>query len=391
MSDRLRTECDAALARAVSDGVPGVVAMVTDRVGTVYAGAAGQRAVGEEQQMTTDTVFAIFSTTKALTATLALQLVESGDLDLHVPASRYVPELADIAVLDGFDDDGTPRMRPPATPVTAHHLLVHTAGFGYDFFNASYARLARERGQPSIITATKQALRTPLLFDPGTRWEYGSNIDWLGQVIEGVTGQRLGEVMQERLLAPLRMTDTGFGLTHDMASRRASMHQRGGEDLQAIEWALPPDPQVQMGGHGLYSTVGDYLRFLRMWLNDGALDGVRILRPQTVRMASENQLGDLSVTALPGVIRALSHDVEIFPEMRKTWSYSLMRTEDPAPTGRPAGVAGWAGLANLYFWVDRSSGLAGYWAAQVFPFFDPACFGAYLDFETAVYAAAHQG
>ena len=182
------------------------------------------------------------------------------------------------------------------------------------------------------------------------------------------------------------MTQTAFVLTGDLATRRASMHQRRQGELRAIQgWGLPADPEVDMGGHGLYSTVGDYLRFLRMWLNDGELDGVRVLAPRTVEMAVRNELGDLAVTALPGVIPALSNDAEFFPGMRKTWAYAGMRTEDDAPTGRPAGELGWAGLANLYYWADRRTGIAGYWAAQVFPFFDEPCLASYLDFEAAVY------
>lgn len=384
----LRERCDEALARAIERGVPGVVAMVTDREGTTYAGAAGVRASGGAGPMTPDTVFAIFSTTKALTVTVALQLVESGALDLHAPASRYAPALGEIEVLEGFADDGTPRLRPPVSPVTTHQLLTHTAGFGYDFFDASYARLAREHGQPSIIAATRAALATPLLFDPGTAWRYGANLDWVGQVIEGVTGERLGAVMTRQLLEPLGMTQTGFDLTGDQATRRAAMHQRRRGELRVLEgWALPADPEVHMGGHGLYATVGDYLRFLRMWLNNGELDGVRVLAPGTVTTAVANGLGDLGVTPLPGVIPVLSNDAEFFPGLRKTWAYAGMRTEDPAPTGRPAGEIGWAGLANLYYWVDRATGVAGYWAAQVFPFFDEACLTSYLDFERGVYAA----
>lgn len=383
----LAGRCDQALVRAVERGVPGVVAMVTDRAGTVYAGAAGERALGGGAPMTPDTVFAIFSTTKALTATAALQLVEAGALDLHAPASEYAPGLADVRVLEGFAADGTPRLRPPASPVTTHQLLTHTAGFGYDFFDASYARLAREHGQPSIIAATHAALTTPLLFDPGTAWRYGANLDWVGQVIEGVTGERLGAVLTRQLLEPLGMTQTGFDLTGDQAGRRASMHQRRRGELRVLDgWALPADPEVHMGGHGLYSTVGDYLRFLRMWLNDGELDGVRVLARETVELAAANQLGELAVTPLPGVIPALSNDAEFFPGLRKTWAYAGMRTEADAPTGRPAGELGWAGLANLYYWADRRTGIAGYWAAQVFPFFDEPCLTSYLEFESAVYA-----
>ena len=138
-------------------------------------------------------------------------------------------------------------------------LLLHTAGLGYDFFNEHYNRLAKEHGQPSVITASKAALRTPLLFDPGDGWEYGSNIDWCGQVVEAITGKRLGEVMQERIFDPLGMRDTAFELTHALRQRVAGMHQREADgSLTPMDFELPPEPEVHMGGHGLYGTVGDY-------------------------------------------------------------------------------------------------------------------------------------
>lgn len=388
MSD-LQQSADAVLAATVERGVPGVVAMATDRDATTYVGTAGTRALGGEQEMTPDTVFAIFSTTKAITGTTCLQLAEAGQLDLNAPARDVLPAIGELQVIDGFDDDGSPRLRPPASDITTRQLLCHTAGFGYDFFNETYARLAAEQGQPSVITASHGALRTPLLFDPGTQWEYGSNIDWAGQVVEAVTGQRLGEVMAERVFEPLGMHDTAFAMTPAMRERVATMHSRGdGGDLTAMsDWELPSDPEVHMGGHGLYSTVGDYLAFMRMWLNDGAApDGTPVLSPQTVEMAERNHLpGDMTIKALPGVIPSLSNDAEFFPGMPKTWALTFMINDEDAPTGRPAGSLAWAGLANLYYWIDRSRGLGGFWATQILPFADADSVGGYLDFEKAVY------
>jgi methyl acetate hydrolase len=387
-----RTE---AIAAAVDDvvqrsvpGVPGVVAGITDHERTLYLGAAGVRDTGTGEPMTTDTVMAIFSTTKAVTGTVALQLVEQGRLDLSAPASQYAPELGDVQVLDGFDDAGQPVLRAPRRPVTTEHLLLHTAGFGYDFFNEQYNRLATDHGQPSVVTASRAALRTPLLFDPGEQWEYGSNIDWVGQVVEGITGQRLGEVMQERVFGPLGMDDTSFRLSDATRLRRASMHQRADDgSLSPTAFELP-EPEVDMGGHGLWSTVPDYLRFQRMWLNRGAsASGEPVLRPETVEMAVANHLGDLKVKMLPGVIPALSHDAEFFPGMPKSWAYTFMLNDEDAPTGRPAGSLAWAGLANLYYWIDLRNDVAGFWGTQIFPFADATSVGGYLEMETAAYSA----
>lgn len=386
----LKTACDAVLEGAVSSGgVPGVVAMVTDRERDLYGGAVGRRSLDSDEPMTADSVFAIFSTTKAITGTACLQLVEEGRLDLDAPASTYAPELGDVQVLDGFDDDGSPRLRPPASAPTTRQLLCHTAGFAYDFFDHDYARLASEQGQPSVVTASRAALRTPLTFDPGTQWKYGSNIDWAGQVVEGITGQRLGEVFAERIFAPLGMTDSSFTLDGTMRDRKVTMHQRGDDGVLAATDFELPDPEVHMGGHGLWSTVPDYMKFIRLWLNDGAApDGTQVLKPETVAMAERNHLeGDMTITGLPGVIPQLSNDAEFFPGMPKTWALTFMINDEDAPTGRPAGSLAWAGLANLYYWIDRRNGIGGFWATQIFPFADGASVGGYFDFEAAAYGA----
>ncbi len=389
MSTNLQASADAILQKIVSGNqwVPGVVAMATDRNGAIYEGAAGKRVLGQDADMTTDSVFAIFSTTKAITGTAVLQLVEEGKVDLDAPAKTYAPEIGKLQVLDGFDADGKPKLRAPKRDITTRMLLLHTAGFGYDFFNEHYNRLAQEQGQPSVITATRASINTPLLFDPGERWEYGSNMDWAGQVVEGVTGKRLGEVMQERIFAPLGMTDTGFFITPAMRSRLARIHQREADgSLRSLnDLELAQEPEVHMGGHGLYSTVGDYCRFIRMWLNDGAGEGGRVLKRETVLLAEKNGLGDKKIKGLPGVIPSLSNDAEFFPGMSKSWALSFMVNDVDAPTGRPAGALAWAGLANLFYWIDRQNGIGGFWATQILPFADPVSVTGYIDFETAAY------
>ncbi len=389
MTQDLKGAADAILRRVVSGSprVPGVVAMATDRRGTTYEGAAGERMLGTGPAMTTDSVFAIFSTTKAITGTACLQLVEDGKLDLDAPAKKYVPEIGTLQVLDGFDAAGKPRLRAPKRDITTRMLLLHTAGFGYDFFNEQYNRLAQQHGQPSVITASKAALMTPLLFDPGERWEYGSNIDWAGLVVQAITGKRLGEVMQQRIFAPLGMADTAFTMTQSMRSRLARMHQReaDGALTPLPDMELPQDPEIHMGGHGLYATVGDYCRFIRMWLNDGMGEHGRVLKPETVLMAAKNGLGDKKIKMLPGVIPSLSNNAEFFPGMPKSWALTFMINDVEAPTGRPAGALGWAGLANLFYWIDRENGVGGFWATQILPFADAASFTGYMAFETAVY------
>lgn len=382
-------------ADAVLDGViggdprvPGVVAMLTDRERNVYEGARGVRNMGSGEEMTLDTVFAIFSTTKAIAGTAVMQCVEEGLLDLDAPAKDYVPEIGELQVIEGFDDSGAPKLRAPKREITTRMLMLHTAGFGYDFFNENYKRLAQEHGQPSVVSCLKAALKTPLLFDPGESWEYGTNVDWAGQVVESIRGKRLGAVLKERVFDPLGMTDIGFVRTDDMKARTATIHARGadGSLTPMNDFALPDDPEVDMAGHGLYASVGEYMKFIRMWLNDGDGPNGRVLKPETVELAVRGGLEpQQKVKMLPGVIPELSNDAEFFPGLKKNWSYTFMVNEEPAPTGRPAGAIGWAGLANLFYWIDRENGLGGFWATQILPFGDPASFMGYLDFETACY------
>jgi methyl acetate hydrolase len=389
MGKDLRSACDGILQKTAT-GVPGVVAMITDRSGNIYEGAAGKRSLGGSQPMTTDSIFAIYSTTKAITGTAALQCVEEGKLDLDAPAKNYVPGIGKLEVLDGFDATGNPKLRAPKRDITTRMLLLHTAGLGYDFFNTNYLRLAQERGQPSVITCSKASLMTPLLFDPGDKWEYGSNIDWCGQVVESIRGKRLGEVMAERIFAPLGIKDMAFSLTPSMRERLATIHQReaDGSLTPLPDMQLPPEPEVDMGGHGLHSSIGDYMKFIRMWLNDGAGPHGRVLNKETVETAVRNGLqAHQTVTMLPGVIPAITNDAEFFPGLKKSWSYTFMVNDEDAPTGRPAGALGWAGLPNLFYWIDRKNGFGGYWATQILPFADPTSFGGYMEFETAAYAA----
>ena len=388
MKEAVKESADGVLREVAGreNGVPGVVAMATDRRDNFYEGAVGRRSLGSDGAMDSETVFAIFSCTKAIAGVAVMQLVEEGQIGLDDPAREYVPEIAEIQVLEGFGDDGEPRLRPPNSDITVRQLMLHTAGFGYDFFNYDLVRYGQAREVPSVVSGTMASLRSALLFDPGERWEYGSNIDWAGKVVEGARGKRLGEVMRERIFEPLGMNDTGFEISSSMRPRVATIHQRDDEgNLAPTDLELPQDAEQHMGGHGLYGTVGDYMKFIRMILNDGSGEHGRVLKPETVEQMAGNGLGEMKISGLPGAIPSLSNYAEFFPGMPKSWGYTFMINDEDAPTGRPAGELGWAGLANLFYWIDRRNGIGGFWATQILPFADPNSFTAYMDFETAIY------
>ena len=383
----LKGEVDTLLRGAVEAGdVPGVVAMATDRHGPIYEGAFGQRVLGQAPPMTLETVVWIASMTKALTAAAAMQLVEQGKLELEGPASRWVPELASVQVLEGFDASGLPRMRPPKRPATLRQLLTHTAGFGYEVWNPLLGRYLQEAGIPRVGSGQKSAFRVPIVFDPGDRWHYGISIDWVGRIVEAISGERLGDYLRERLFGPLAMSDTAFKITPAMRQRLAKIHQRATDGaLQATDIEVPQDPEFEMGGGGLYGTAGDYLSFVRMILNGGIGNGRRVLSTETVDLMARNQIGELLVTTLTSAMPERSNDAEFFPGMPKRWGLSFLINTETAPTGRSPGSLAWAGLANTYYWIDPAKGIGGVYLTQILPFADPKSLSLFYAFERAVY------
>ncbi len=380
---------DAILQAAVTAGeVPGVVALAADDHGVIYQGAFGKREVGSERAMTVDTVFWIASMTKAITSVAAMQLVEQGKLSLDEPLSRINPELASLPVLEGFDAEGKPRLRPARRAITLRLLLTHTAGFTYDIWNADMVRYQQYAGIPGITECKNVTLLTPLVFDPGERWEYGINIDWVGKTVERVSGKSLEEYFRDHIFTPLGMKDSGFVIRPDMRERMASMHARQADgSLVPIPFEIPQQPEFYMGGGGLYSTGPDYLTFLRALLGGGRLDGAQILRPETVAEMAKNQIGDLRVGLMKTAMPAASNDAEFFPGMLKKWGLATMITMERAPTGRSAGSLAWAGLANTYFWIDLAQRVCGVILTQILPFCDEKVLRLFKEWESAVYAS----
>jgi len=384
----LSAQADALLNEAVSTGrIPGVAAAVTNAEETLYEGAFGLRAQGQPAQMTLETVMWIASMTKPLVGAAAMQLVEQSKLTLDEPLARVLPEINNLKVITGWDAQGQPVLRPPKTPITLRHLMTHTAGFTSDIWSENSARYLKLHKLPRAGSGQRDALNIPLSFDPGERWEYGINIDWIGLAISAVTGMRLGEYLQKNITAPLGMHSTGFKITPDMRTRIAKVHLRKATDqsLSVLDFEVPQQPEVDPGGGGMYSTASDYLRFTRMMLNDGYANGHQILKPETVALMSKNAMGPLRVKLLRTVNPNMSLDAEFFPGVEKTWGLTFMINEALAPTGRSAGSLAWAGLPNAYFWIDPARKIAGVLMMQILPFVDPSALKLFTDFETAVY------
>lgn len=364
------------LKHAVTAGdVPGVAAAAATIDGKIFEGAAGVLAV--------DSVIWIASMTKAITGAAAMQMVERGKLSLDTPAADVVPEIATKEVLVGIDPDGTVRTRPARRPITLRHLLTHTSGMGYDTWDADIARYVQLKGVPK--PASREVLATPLLFDPGEHWEYSISIDWAGLMVEAVSGMRLDRYMRENLFEPLRMPDTGFRIGPAMRPRKASVHVRAKEGgFTATDHELNQEPEVFMGGGALYSTVGDYLRFLQMFLGKGTLDGVQVLKPETVALMSLNSMGEVSCRPLKTQLPNRSTDMDFVDGMK--WGLTFMINPTAFPGRRSAGSLSWGGLANSYYWIDPARKVTGVWATQLLPFNDARAVAAFEEFERAVYA-----
>jgi methyl acetate hydrolase len=391
MTPQLKTALDGLLQQTVSrhGGTPGIVAMATDRNGNFYEGAAGVRQLGQDAPMTTDSVFAIFSTTKALTGTLVMQLVEEGKLSLDDAAGRYTPEIDELQVLDGFGADDQPRLRAPKRRITVNDLMLHTSGLCYEFFSGDDLKFRTARNIPTVVSSSFESIRTVLLHDPGAAWTYGVNLDWLGRIVEKTRDKRLGDVMKERIFEPLGMKEIGFRMTDAMKARRAVIHDRAadGKLTPLPDLVLPDPPPMDMGGHGLYATIGEYMKFIRMVLNGGIGANGRVLKAETVDAMSRDGLKALGLDAggWTTSIPSLSNSGEFFPGAPKGWAYTFMVNRERTPSGRTPGSLMWGGLANSFYWIDRSAGIGGCWASQVLPFQDISSYPAFVEFETTVY------
>jgi methyl acetate hydrolase len=347
----LRQKCDA-------KEIPGVVAMAATGSETIYQGAFGKRDLGKDDAMTADSVFWIASMTKAITTAAGMQLVEQGKLSLDEPIGKLLPDLASPQVMEGFDAAGNPKLRPARNPITLRQLMTHTAGFAYDMWNGDMVKYLEKTGTPGIITCQNAALKTPIMSDPGTRWEYGTNIDFVGKAVEAVSGKKLDAYLRDNIFAPLGMNDTGFKLGEAQRKRLVGMHARAPEGLGPIPFEMEQNPEFHMGGGGLYGTAADYIKFTQMILGKGKGNGNQLLKPETVALMGQNNIGAIEVGKMPTALPVYTNDVDLFPGMVKKWGLSFLINTQQAPTGRSAGSLAWAGLANTYFWIDRTKRVA---------------------------------
>ena len=388
MQDALNTILEAAVDRG---DIAHATAIVTDANGVLYQGQCGPRQMGDAEPLTKDTIFWIHSMTKPLVAAAVMQLVEVGRVGLDDNCGDLVPSLKAPRVLEGFDASDRPILRPVNGTITLRQLLTHTAGFVYDMWNADQYKWLKQAGLKRDNYYDDPAQCPPLARDPGTAWEYGINIDWAGKVLEALTGGTLDAYLQQYLFKPLAMNSTGFVVTESIRGRLSGVHKRDETGVITSVPFVPPlnlDPTLLTGGGGLYSSAQDYARFMRMMLNQGTLDGVQVLRPETVATMSANQIGDIPVRGLPSSMPKMTFPFDFYPDVEKRWGLSYMINMADIPGARRSGSLAWGGLRNTYFWIDPTSSIGAAIFTQMLPFADPKTLALCDAFERSVYAAS---
>ena len=373
---------NAALERAVAQrDVPGIVAIAADRRGVFYTGAAGVASGQPARPMSVDAIFGIASMTKAVTSVALMQLVDAKKVGLDDSASKYLPAFAKVQVITSFDQQtGAYTLKPASRPITIRHLLTHTSGLGYSFTSPIVRDFKPRSGDTFEVG--------PLLFEPGTDWIYGTSTDWVGRLVETVSGKDLDAYFRERIFTPLGMHDTHFNVPDAALPRLAPAWRRQADGTLIELPSRPPQRVTQFnGGGGLSSTAADYITFLRMLLNGGQLNGARILSAASLEQVSRNQIGAVNVHAVKTAQPQLSADFSFVTEGSDKWGLGFLITGEAVPGLRSAGSLSWGGINNTYFWLDPSRGIAGVILMQFLPFADSRALAVYRDFERAVYEA----
>jgi methyl acetate hydrolase len=369
---RDKAELDRVLTSAVKRKlVPGVVAMIATEDGPVYQGFTG---------FSRDAIFAIASMTKPVTSVAVMQLVEAGKVKLDEPASTYIPELASFRVMENG------KLRPPKSPITVRHLLTHTSGFGYEFMNRQLFDAVGQGKLKSIMAGGADFLIAPLLFDPGTKWEYGINTDWLGRLVERLSGESLETYFKRQIFDPLGMTDSFFVVPAEKQARVATRYQRKEDgSLAAVPAQSLNSPGFLSGGGGLYSTAADYLRFSQALMNGGQLGTNRILKAESVDAMGRNQIGELAIRPFTSYVPSFATDGAALPGGLDKFGLGFALNTKPTDSGRAPNTMAWAGIFNTFFWIDREKKICAVVMSQMSPGLDDGPRQLLEDFDRAAY------
>jgi methyl acetate hydrolase len=364
---------------AVDNGeIPGVVAAVTNRDRIVYLKAFGKKDVAKDVPMSTDAVFRIASMTKPVTSVGIMMLYEQGKLRLDDPAGDYLPAYKGRDVMATFNEkDATYTSRPASHEITIRHLLTHTSGLSYPFTSPTVLAIQTKTG--------KDPKELPLLFDPGTKWNYSPATAVLGDIVEKLSGQSLEEWDQARIFRPLGMIDTTYTPAPEKAARLATIHERGASGLVENPNPAQYAPDVR-GDGGLVSTASDYSAFVQMFLNEGRGHGTQLLKPETVRLMTSNQIGSVVVDTMPA---AMPRRSATFPfgagKDKFGLGFQIAVADGTRIHERGAGSYSWGGINNTHFWVDPKNGIGVVILTQVLPFYNTTSMDVVKRFERLIY------
>ena len=401
-SDRFSGVTDILRKSIDEKGIAGAVAIIVDRGETVYKRAIGKRDVARGEAMTTDTLFRIASMTKPITSVAIMMLIEEGKIALDDPLSKFIPEFADVRFASPASPPDAPRSdseRTPssARPITIHDLLTHTSGLTYGFLSPDshlpeFGRLGVCEGlveaEHDLAENCRRLARAPLIATPGTEWNYSLSTDVLGRVIEVASDMTLQEFFRTRILLPLKMHDTHFVVPEKKLHRLATLYEpdeegrirvvpTGSRNVENVNYSAsyqhPGATSYFSGGAGLVSSADDYVRFLRMLLNRGELEGMRLLRSETVDLMTRNQIGDLTI---------------LFTIHGDKFGYGFgVHSKKSERMGASIGTYSWGGIFHTYFWVDPKREVIGVVMTQLYPFSHLTLWG---DFQQAAYDALDQ-
>jgi CubicO group peptidase (beta-lactamase class C family) len=371
----------AELRRFVDEGRhSGLVTLVARNGRVVDLYSYGKRDLASGAPMDQDTIFRVYSMSKLVTSVAALMLLEEGRLRLNDPVKGYLPELAQMKVWIG-GTAARPLLADALKPITVEHLLTHSSGLIYGQGDAPIDRLYKDAGADTLASTAElldRVAQLPLAHEPGSKWSYGLSTDVLGALVEKLSGQSLGAFCEERIFRPLRMADTGFSVPEAKRSRIATIYEKGEDG--GLKPAKPllairpePGPKLEWGGAGLFSTTGDYARFMQMLLNGGQLDGVRLLSRKTVELMTANHIAHLEKPTIDA-------DGSLGFGLGGSVRVDLARGELPGSVGE----FGWSGAATTRARIDPKERLLTLVFAQHFPGDEH---GLYARFATLVYAA----
>lgn len=391
--------------------IPGVVAGYANNEKILDLAAAGVLDHGAkerdapENQIQTDSTFLLWSTTKLLTLTGLFQLIEQGKISLEDPIEKHIPGFKNKKVAVEVNESGVVTKSEDMNIVPQiKHLTTHTCGFSYPFFNEHYQKFmdVANIGGDLLKADKEQFLNLPLVFQPGSKWQYGFNIDVIGLIIEEVTGLTLNDYLKKNIFEKCNMSSFSFVRDEShvkswvrLHTRDASSTKNFGNITQTPEFT-PLNPKTHCGGHGCFGTVKDYLKFLQCFINKGVqpMTGQRILKEETIlNDFFSDQLKNIGpnceFTSLPNPQPLISNPVDVYPTTKKTWSHALLINEDPIDLGdgisRSKNSGMWCGLANLYYVIDMEKKVVLYWGEELFPFADMNSLIGFTEFEKFVY------